>query len=689
MEDNTKRPPSPNSVYFAKKPAPELASNLMTKSTSFYKYLSSNDYLTKIADNWRFYYGMFNGDLYNEHKITFTGEQGELVSLPVNHFHNIAQHIYVMITAQRPVMEARSVNTDAKSLAQTYLANGILDYYMREKQLEDSIKTAAEMAVVLGSGYIKMEWNATSGEAYDFDPDTGEMNYEGDIEFSNLSPFDVVFDGTREKYNPDWLITRTFKNRYDLIAKYPELEQQILSVEPKTNYQNYRLTIWSNDQTDDIPVYEFFHKRTESMPQGRYLLFVSEDAILLDTPLPYRSLPVFRITPGNIMGTPYGYTPMFDIYPLQEAINSLYSTIMTNQSAFGVQSLFIPKGANIAIASLEGGMNIIEGNEPPVPIQFTSTPPEVFQFLELLISSVETLSGINSVTRGNPEQSLKSGNALALVQSMAIQYISGLQQSYVKLIEEVGTQLINNLKDFAKAPRVAAIVGKNNRTLLKEFTGDDLSSINRVIVDIGNPLARTTAGRVQMAEQMLQMGIIKDPSQYFQVLNTGKLDVMFEGDMHQLILIKQENEKMMAGEEPLVAPTEQHSMHIQEHGTVLADMDLKENPEIVRIVMEHIQAHLDALRNTDPALLNILGQQALPPAAPIMDPNAPPPQMGGPGPGPGGPQGPASPTPTILQQQTALPQAGESINDTKLPKPATPPPPFKHLPTNPADNIPK
>lgn len=682
---------SPNNVYFANKPSNELATDALQKASSFYSLLGgTNAYLSQVADNWRFYYGQYGGAGFDGHKITMAGDQGELVSLPVNHFRNIAQHIYNMITSQRPTMEARSVNTDAKSLAQTYLANGVLDYYMREKGLEDAIKTASEMAIVLGSGYIKMEWNATSGEAYDFDPETGEMNYEGDIEFNNLSPFDVVFDGTRERYNPDWIITRTFKNRYDLIAKYPELESQILQIDSKTNLRNFRMTVWSNDDTDDIPVYEFFHKKTESVPMGRYLLFVNDDAVLLDAPLPYRSLPVFRMTPGNIMGTPYGYTPMFDIYPLQEAINSLYSTILSNQHAFGVQSIFIPNGANITTASLEGGMNIIEGNEPPIPIQFTQTPAEVFQFLQMLIEAVETLSGINSVTRGNPEQSLKSGNALALVQSMAIQYISGLQQSYVKLIEEVGTQMINNLKDFAKAPRVAAIVGKNNKTLLKEFTGDDLTSINRVIVDIGNPLAKTTAGRVQMAEQMMQMGVITKPQEYFQVIKTGQLDVMVEGDVHELILIKQENEALMAGKQPLVAPTEQHKLHIQEHRSVLADTDMKENAQIVQVVMSHIQAHMDALRNTDPALLQLLGEQPLPPAMPMTPPGMP--QMGqDPETGAPVPQGGngAGVDPALMQQNPGLPQAGEQINGQTLPKPAKPPKPFKQLPTNPADNIPQ
>lgn len=666
-----------DNVYFANKEPLELSKDLIRRSRSFYDYLFKNDYLLKIADNWRFYYGFFNNSVEMGHKINYTGEQGELVSLPVNEFGNIAQHIYTMITANRPVMEARAINTDAKSLSQAYLANGVLDYYMRERGLEDALKTATEMAIVLGSGFIKMEWNAMAGEAYDFDPDTGEYNYQGDIEFTNLSPFDVVFDGTRESYNPDWVLIRSFKNRYDLMAKYPEQAEKILALKNKSDDRIYRLSMYSNDETDDIAVYEFFHKRTESVKEGKYFLFVGEDIPLLDVALPYDALPIFRMAPRNIMGTPYGYTPMFDIFPLQEALNSLYSTFMSNLNAFGVQSIFIPDGANISTTSLEGGLNIIKGSEAPVPIQLTSSPPELFKAIELIRMSIETISGINSVTRGQPEASLKSGNALALVQSMAIQYISGLQQSYVKLIEQVGTELINDLKKFAKAPRIAAIVGKYNKTLLKEFTGEDLSAINRVIVDVGNPLSRTTAGRVQMAEQMLQMNLLKTPQEYFQVINTGKLDSAFEGDLHELFLIKQENEKMMEGLDPLVSPIDQHRAHIVEHRGVLADSDIRENPEVVRTVMDHIQKHLDALRNTDPDLLTLVGEQPL----------APPQSMGGQmNPGAvqnSAPQGGGGSAAPVMQPQQGLPQPGEKIEGEVLPAPANPPAPFENSPTNP------
>ena len=232
------------------------------------------------------------------------------------------------------------------------------------------------------------------------------------------------------------------------------------------------------------------------MPEGRYMLFISNDIVLLDMSLPYRTIPVFRLAPANIMGTPYGYSELFDAYPIQEALNQSMSTILTNQAAFGVQNVYVPRGADISYESIDGSMNIIEGNAKPEAINLTQTPAEIFNFASMLQQLGETQVGVNSVTRGNPEASLRSGNSLALVQSMSLQFQSSFQRNYVKFLEDVGSTLIEILKDFAKTPKMVALVGKNKRPFLKEFTGDMISDIRRVIVDVGNPLSRTLAGRV-------------------------------------------------------------------------------------------------------------------------------------------------------------------------------------------------
>lgn len=682
---------SQGEVYWAADEANKVASEALTRASSFYNVLSQNYYLDQLVRNWLYYHGQYNATIAGDsHRVSFTGEEGELSSLAINHFRNIGQHMLNMITANRPTMEARAVNTDYKSLAQTYLANGILDYYMREKNLEDCIRRATEMAVVLGSGFIRLEWNATAGELYDFDPETGEKNFEGEIEFNTLSPFDVVFDGTKESWDHEWVLVRTFQNRFNLAAKYPELKERILGMQTKNMATtSYRLSMFSNDQTDDIPVYELFHKRTEAMPDGRYVLFLDSDLSLLDLPLPYRDIPVYRISAGEYMGTPYGYTPMFDIFPIQEAVNSLYSTILTNQSAFGVQNLFVPRGADLDINSLEGALNILEGNAKPEPLALTATSPEIFNFLQMLERMIETISGVNSVTRGNPEASLKSGTALALVQSMSLQFISGLQQNYVKLIEGIGTSLINILKDYAKTPKTVSLVGKNNRPMLKEFTSDSIKDINRVIVTVGNPLARTTAGRVQMAEQMLQMGLIKNPQEYFQVINTGSIETMYESDMNELLLIKRENEFMMEGKEVMADMLDTHQLHIMEHRTILSDPELRMDPDLRRTVQTHIQEHIDMLRMVDPDLLMLTGQQ------PLQNPNMGqvPPPMGGPMPPPnvGGPgMGPMMTPPNGMPPNPQDMITGQgNPGGQQLPNMPTPPAPFQNMPVNPQDMMPQ
>lgn len=665
---------SSNDLYFVNLPASERVAVLNRKREDWSQTLLTNGYYDKVHKMYAAYHGLAFDEA---HQINFGGEQGELVELAINHMRNIAQHIINMITSTRPAMQARSVNTDYKSLVQTKLANGLLDYYVRDKRLENYWKKAVEFSVVMGTGYIQQEWNATAGEVYDFNEELGVEIREGDLEFSNKSPLDVYFDTYREDENHDWVITRSFKNRHDLVAKFPEKAEKILSVPTKDKLDRRTILSYSGNETTLIPVYEFFHKRTESVPDGNYTLFLENDTCLLESALPYRKLPVYCIAPSYFLGTPFGYTPMFDLLPIQDAINSEYSTILTNHSAFGVQSIVAPLGAGISMSQLSSGLNVIQYNQGAgeiKPLQLTATPEEIFKFIEMLEKAMETISGVNAVSRGNPDPNLRSGNALALVQSMTLQFISGLQQSYVSLIEDMGTGMINTLKDHANVPRIAAIVGKNNRTELKEFVGKDISTINRVIVDIGNPLARTTAGRMEIAENLLQMGAIKTPEQYFMVMNTGQLDSMTEDTTSQLFLIKSENERMINKGKVAALITDEHALHIKEHACVLSDPELRFDPELFQMVSSHIQEHIDLLKNTDPNLLMVLGQNPIPPQAPQGPaPQGPPqgPPPGGPGMGPLPPL-PQMPLPPQLAQVGAMPQnlpQPAMVDSTLLPNP--------------------
>lgn len=676
------------SKYFAAEDKETLAAYLQDKGDEWYQNLSRNHHLEKVEKSWHSYHGNYYA---NGHQITFGGDAGEMVNLPVNHYRNIANHIVTMITSTRPAFQPKATNIDYKTQVQTVLAQGLLEYYMRDKRLEIHLKRAVEYAVVLGAGYVKMDWNATAGDIYDYVmPDESEIVdynedgepldengrvidpypiYEGDVEFRNLSPLDVVFDMTKESYDEHkWVLVRTFKNKYDIAEKYPEKRDEILSVETKNEKLHYRMAFNKLDETTDIPVYEFFHLPTESLPDGRYMLYIDNNTVLMDTPMPYRKLPVYRIAPHDILGTPLGYSPMFDLMPLQDAVNTLYSTVLTNQSTFGVQNILNPRGNDVRVNQVEDGLNFIEYNPQfgaPQPLNLTQTPAEIFNYMNMLVRDMETISGVNSVARGNPEANLRSGNSLALVQSQALQFVNGLQQAYVMMIEDVGTGLIQMLKDFAKVPRVAEIAGDANKAKMEEFTGDDLSEIRRVIVDVGNALSSTPAGRTEMADNLLQMGLIDTPEKYMSVISTGKLETMTQSQMDENMLIRAENERLMDGKKPVQAHAiDRHAQHIREHRSVIADPDLRLDGDLVQRVQDHIQEHINLLRETDPALLATLGEQSI---APLPGSQ--------PGPGQMQPQDPNQQGGAPISQQMMNEQAYDTApqNPTGLPQPAEPP----------------
>lgn len=593
-------------TYFAKLPTNDIGYELNKRVLDYYDFLN----VSGIVNLWRLSYYQYFKATKHLGSIPTTGETGEYSAMYINHYRSLLQGILNMTVSQRPAYDARAVNNDYESQSQTKLAQGLLDYYMREKRLEKFVIDAAEYAIWSAEGYITLDWNANLGTEYSVD-DMGEPVKNGDIEFFACSGIDVIRHPYLRKFEDrDWLIVRQFVNKYELAAKYPEKEDEIV------NYTNERIPVMEDYmdyykiiEKDIIPLYRFYHERTKSMPEGRYTEFIPEGSVLFDGMLPYDKIPVYQLHYNSIYGTPFGYSTAFDMLPIQTALDNLNSVIQTNQETFGVQNITAPLGSNFSLEELSGGMNVFwyDGKfAPPSGLNLVSTPGEIFNQRDFYVNQLETISGVNSVNRGNPESSLKSGSALALVASQSLQSLQGYQARYVQLLEDVGSGIIEILKEYATVPRIATIVGKMNIPYMKEFKKDDLSNISRIIVDMGNPLSKTTAGKAQIADTLLQYGMITSPDQYIQVISTGRLDNVTDPKLRQMMLISQENESMQNGEIVPVLMTDNHSLHVQEHKTLLDSPEARKNPALIQIVMEHIKQHTMLQATGDPILFGML-----------------------------------------------------------------------------------
>jgi len=690
MDNQMFQPAQPKAqTYWAAAPSSEIAEKILEKVRQYYLFL----FMSGRLDLYEKVYQMYFGPALQGAQVSFTGQTGELVSITVNDFRNLIKRLISLVTSERPAFECRATNSDHKSMAQTILGQGLLDYYLREKKVEVYMQNATETAMLYAEGYMSVEWNATLGEPYAQDPQTGEVQTQGDIEVRYYSPLDMVKDPVQtDPFHSMWKVPIIWTNKYELAEKFPEWRDRIVSLSPQYDmFIDYSSNLlWETRQSmfggfisDEIPLFVFYHEKCKTLPEGRMVWCLADGTTLVDAPLPYSEVPVYRISSGEWLGTPFGYTLAFDLMPVQEMADSLHSTICTNQNAFGVQNIYAQRGNGLEVTSIPGGMRLIEGNSemPPTPLKLANTAPEIFNYLEMLKTCKDNLSGINAVAQGNPEREM-AASAMALLQSMAIQFSMDLQGSYVRMFEDVGTAILDRLKTYATVPRVAAIAGKSNRQYMKEFIGADIEGINRVLVNQGNPMMNTTAGKVDAADKLLaNPNIALTADQYLMVRATGKLEPLTEGPESELMLIRNENEMLQEGKLPQVLITDNPLLHLKEHAIVANSPEARMTPNVMQAYTTHIQSHLANWKGgldpvtqaflppMDPDLANLLGIPV--PPNPML-PGLPP---GAPATGMDSPQGPnAGPGMQPPKPQGTPAQAPGMANPPKTPNMPAPPP---------------
>ena len=612
-------------MYFALRPKSEIAKYALEKVEDYYNYLEVSGRLNLYRSIYDMYYRarITKGQLY------VSGNTGEYLNMDTADFRNLIQHLKVLTTQARTTFIPIATNTDYKSESQTRVARGILEYYMKEKKVARLIDQASELSIMYGDSYIKLDWDVNQGETVliqeeEVDGEVIERTLkDGDIAGAAYGPIDVAIDfSTKTPRDQSWYITRDWVNKYEVSAQYPELKDEIESLSDQQMYNNKdRLYVFNqreNYNSDIIPLYTLYHKKTAALPEGRMTKFLDRSILLFDGPMPFDKCPVYRMVPGEEGESAFGYSVSFDLLPICQALRKLYSTLITTETVSGVPIILIPEGSNMDLTQLADGiqgMTYNPANGKPETMHLGSASPQTYDMIALLKELSQVVSAINAVARGETPKNLSSGSSLALVLSTAIQFNSGLQRAYAEISEDVGTGMINIFKTYAKTKRMIAIAGITNKVSMAEWSSNDIDSISRVTVELGNPIQQTSGGRMKIAEDLLQQGLITTVKQYTEVMMTGRLDPMVEDEESENLYIRQENEQLSNGGEVVAIVTDDQLEHIKRHKAVMYSKQAKEDPNIVNATLAHIQEHIDILSNPEYAnLLASMGQ------SPIMPP---------------------------------------------------------------------
>ena len=627
------------------------AKNVMRSSGIFYR--------TRLNHN--LYYAR-DGHAVWEENLRPDGEAGDSMYLSVNVAKNAIDHIMSMVTSSKPTIDPVARNTDVKSLETTQIAKAIIDAKLHAEGLISIIDTATKHCPVLGSGFIHGYWDDFAGGALGGNaPAPGQRGivkslpdgspvmamYKGDAKFENPSMLDVYFDLSAVSWDDvDEVVVRAYRNRYDLIVRYPQAAKEIKATPARANirFEEYlpsptSLTTIAQHmppQQARVEVWYYYHRKTLAVPDGKMQIQLPDGTVLDSGPLPpgCDEMPVCRLCPDQVVGSAHGYAQMTSTGGLQEGLNIGASAMVTNMAAFARRIILAQKGMDIEPSDLTGDLKLLEvefrpdGRPPVVPLELLGEPDKILKSLEWLIGQIEQDTGANSIIRGDPK-GVTAGVAINLYQSMALQFSSPLEAARAKAMEWVANFIIKQYQARPDIERDVQIVGKAKRPMLQNFYGRDLYPIARFVCDPGNPSSRTVAGRLQMLQAIQQNGVPIPPASAFHLLDTGSWDEVTEPMVTQDNLISAENEHLSNGELVPVMPGDDPVLHIRGHLVVGYNPEVRFDQAKMQALNEHMQMHLNQMMQGDILVKVAAGMVPMgpfpPPGAPPTHGEAPPP----------------------------------------------------------------
>lgn len=687
--------PRPDGEYWAAVSPDELGSQVLSRYIEYLKHCHERGLITlwqRIAST---HYGYDPSTDSLSDWISAGGEEGELLKLHVNELGSLIRHQVILTTSDKLNFDCMPVNDSPEADAQASLGEQLIDYYMGDGHVEPALVQSVLRALLFGKSYVVQLWDAFKGPEVgveevpvygdDGEPVVTEMETTavgadgmpmtqmveqpamqervrraGDLVHRVYSPIDVAHDiGCRTSADISWYVVRERIDRYELAARYPEHKQYILS-RPKFNadetakYEHSDVTTNNllSSRTDQIHALRLLHDRTEAMPQGLEVVVCGDMCLGPPMPLAYKRLPVHAMTPQEILETAIGYPEASNLLGPQAAMNAAASNAITSMDAGSVPKWAFPEGSGISVDDVAPNMRVVyyrpNPSAPNSGLPVLLATPELrethVRAMDIWRDAMQRLSGVNAVVRG--ESQGKSGADNALIQAQALQYMSAFVFSRVQCAKSIALGIIECMQLFATDERLLRIVGDDEAPALTYFTGDDLSDIRYVDVEIAPAEMRTFGMKMELARELADRFPAQiTPDQFLSFVANGRLEPLYKAQQQQVRLIRAENSNLAKGQPVPVLISDCHLDHIREHLALLSSPALRMNQQLAQQVLAHVMEHEMQWQQVTmrPALLAATGQNPAPPSpmgGPPMDggppPDAQPPPQGGPPPGPPG-----------------------------------------------------
>lgn len=446
-------------------------------------------------------------------------------------FKNL-RFIHAQMSANPPSVAMRPASSDQDDHRKADAADRITRWALRHYKMQEEQDQQNLGTLVHGNGVMKSVWDSQKGDITDFDPITGEVKMEGDIDISVPFIWNIYLDPDAKKWNEvKYVIERIYVDYEEACIRWPG-KKDLLEMARVAENQSYNNATNAEGRTSElrdiyynaVQLLEYWETGLASNGYlGRYTVTtITGDVIESCRPNPFRfrkggavskieqsdlpdevkqkkidqlpeqaRLPYHLLTDIDVPNQVWGMSSVEYAAQLQDNLSRLDSSILDNIKAHGVARMIVPESCDIADdlpSNSPWDVTKISGNQPPYFMQAPALMPEMSAARNNYIQGINDVMGINEAMLGQQSRE-QSGASMQYATNQGNMIRRRLFNKYVMNVESVYQAILDLIRKHWTVSRTIRLIGKEKALEAIDIKGADIDGGFDIVGEYGVTLS--------------------------------------------------------------------------------------------------------------------------------------------------------------------------------------------------------
>ena len=514
----------------------------------------------------------------------------------INHLYDLTETKVSQMTRLKPDVQILPTNDEWRDRAAAKVVKNLKSHIFYMNDLDAITRKMHLHCRIFGETYLFQTWDKTKGDlhpAYVEARDQGLSSIQlangkqfslkkpiktGDICFDVEVPWRVLLQRKRDINKVDYCFRVQVENTDEVKEDYKNKEVNSDDMISTLDIESLQDKFLENQTL----VIEFWHKKTDKVPEGYYAKFTLADVLEKDSLKYSDGLPFTRLTDLDIPDVLNGVSRYETISNIQNMYNNLSTLIAKNIYLTAHAKWVMPKNA-AKIEHLGNDNTVVQYRGPIAPsmIQVSPNPPEVYQFREMLKEEMQVIYGNHGISRGEVPKGITAASALQFLNELESMRATTDIAKHNKMIKDIAVKTIATAGDFYDIDdgRMVRIVGENNKYLIRHFDAATLSKSYDVRVENSTAFPELKSAKMQRILDAMQRNPAGLPAaRWEELLELGDTDKLNSLLTEAIKAADSENEDMLSDfDVGMPDEWEDHVSHWNAHSKGMQSRQFKED----------------------------------------------------------------------------------------------------------------